>query len=230
MPGLFEDDAMRITAGDEAYVCRFSANANLEAYGEGHVWHLTSHQYRRTAAVTMGASQVSIEAQQYQFKHLTRNQSAYYRKGFQSLRLNRTFTKDLVWTRYELVSVDLGLLNGPEYVSPMGPSRKNEMLRFYEESSGDKIQKAIKKGHLAVKQTLFGVCTRRDSCPYGGHDNYAHCPDCNDALLSKRKRGSVEKLGKTIAIRLVDAPLGTPLRAQLERSAKAIERFMDVTA
>lgn len=230
MPGLFEDDAMRITAGDEAYVRRFSANANLEAYGEGHVWHLTSHQYRRTAAVTMGASQVSIEAQQYQFKHLTRNQSAYYRKGFQSLRLNRTFTKDLVWTRYELVSVDLGLLNGPEYVSPMGPSRKNEMLRFYEESCGDKIQKAIKKGHLAVKQTLFGVCTRRDSCPYGGHDNYAHCPDCNDALLSKRKRGSVEKLGKTIAIRLVDAPLGTPLRAQLERSAKAIERFMDVTA
>jgi len=229
-PGLFEDDAMRITADDEAYVRRFNANADLEVYGEGCTWQLGSHQYRRTAAVMMGASQVSFEAQQYQFKHLTRNQSGYYRTGFQSLRLNRTFTHELVHTRYELVSVELGLLNGPEYVSPISPGRKDEILRFHGVSSGDEIQKAVKMGHLAVKQTLFGVCTRRDSCPYGGHDNFAHCPDCNDALLSKRKRSSVELLGKTIAVRLVDAPLGTPLRAQLERNAKAIERFMDVTA
>ncbi len=178
----------------------------------------------------MGASQVSLESQQYQFKHLTRNQSAYYRRGFQSLRLNRAFTYELVEARYELVSVELGLLNGPTYVSPISPARKDEILRFYEVSSSDELQKAIKKGHLAVKQTLFGVCTRRDICPFGGHDNIAHCPDCNDALLNKRKRSSVNKLGKTIAIRLIDAPLGTPLRAQLERSAKAVERFMDVTA
>lgn len=229
-PGLFEDDAMRITAGDEAYVRRFNANADLEVYGEGCVWQLSSHQYRRTAAVMMGASQVSLEAQQYQFKHLTRNQSGYYRTGYQSLRLNRTFTQELVHTRYELVSVELGLLNGPEYVSPISPTRKDEILRFHGVSSGDEIQKAIKMGHLAVKQTLFGVCTRRDSCPYGGHDNYAHCSDCNDALLSKRKRSKVDQLGKTIALRMVDAPLGTPLRTQLDRSAKAIERFMDVTA
>lgn len=230
VPGLFEEDALRITADDAAYVRRFNANADLETYGEGCIWHLSSHQYRRSAAVMMGASQVSLESQQYQFKHLTRNQSGYYRKGFQSLRLNRTFTYELVSTRYELVSVELGLLNGPEYVSPISQSRKDEILRFHEVSSGDEIQAAIKKGHLAVKQTLFGVCTRRDNCPYGGHDNIAHCPDCNDALLSRRKRTSIEKLGKSIAVRLVDAPPGTPLRAQLERSAEAIERYMDVTA
>jgi len=146
------------------------------------------------------------------------------------LRLNRTFSYELVEARYELVSVALGLLNGPEYVSPISPARKDEILNFHDVGSGDALQKAIKKGQLVVKQTLFGVCTRRDSCPYGGHDNYAHCPDCNDALLSKRMRSSVEKLGKTIAIRLVDAPLGTPLRTHLERSAKAIERFAAVTA
>lgn len=228
--GLFEEDALRVTKEDATYVRRFAANADMEKYGEGCVWNFTSHQYRRTAAVMMGASQVSLESQQYQFKHLTRNQSAYYRRGFQSLRLNRKFSYELVETRYELVSVELGLLNGPTYVSPISPARKDEILRFYEVSSGDEIQKAIKKGQLAVKQTLFGVCTRRDSCPYGGHDNIAHCPDCNDALLNKRRRGSVKKLGKTIAIRLIDVPLGTPLRAQLERSAKAVERFMDVTA
>ena len=230
VPGLFEDSALRISAEDEVYVRRFSANANLENYGEGCIWHFASHQYRRSTAVMMGASQVSLDAQQYQFKHLTRNQSGYYRKGFQSLRLNRTFTYELVSARYEMVSVELGLLNGPEYVSPISPMRKDEILRFHEISSGDEIQDAIKKGYLAVKQTLFGVCTRRDSCPYGGHDNIAHCPDCNDALLSRRKRSSVGKLGKTIAVRLIDAPPGTPLRAQLERSVKAIERFMDVTA
>lgn len=230
VPGLFEEDTMRITTDDEAYVRRFNANVDLEAYGEGCIWRLCSHQYRRTAAIMMGASQVSLEAQQQQFKHLTRSQSGYYRTGFQSLRLNRTFTNELVHTRYELVSVELGLLNGPEYVSPISPTRKEEILHFYEVSSGDEIQKAIKNGHLAVKQTLFGVCTRRDSCPYGGHDNYAHCSDCNDALLNKRKRSKVDHLGKTIAVRLVDAPLGTPLRSQLERNAEATERFMDVTA
>ncbi|PNS09763.1 hypothetical protein [Solilutibacter silvestris] len=230
VPGLFEDHSLCITADDEAYVRRFNTNANLEHYGEGQLWHLTSHQYRRTSAVMMGASQVSLEAQQYQFKQLTLNQSGYYRNGFQSLRLNRAFTQELVSTKYELVSLELGLLNGPEYVSPLGPSRKNEILRFFEISSGDEIQKAAKKGQLAVKQTLFGICTRLDSCPYGGHDNIAYCPDCKDALLSKRKRGSVEQLGKTIAVRLVDVPLETPLRAQLERSAKAVERFMNVTA
>jgi hypothetical protein len=230
VPGLFEEDALRITADDAAYVLRFSAHADMDKYGEGCVWHFTSHQYRRTAAVMMGASQVSLESQQYQFKHLTRNQSAYYRRGFQSLRLNRKFTYELVKVRYEMVSVELGLLNGPDYVSPISRARKDEILNFHEVDSGDDLQKAIKKGHLAVKQTLFGVCTRRDTCPYGGHDNIAHCPDCNDALLSKRKRSGVEQLGKTIAVRLVDAPLGTPLRAQLERSAKAIKKFMDVTA
>ncbi len=230
VPGLFEIDALRITEDDATYVQRFSANANIEKHGEDCVWHFTSHQYRRTAAVMMGASQVSLESQQYQFKHLTRNQSAYYRRGFQSLRLNRSFSHDLVEARYELVSLELGLLNGPEYVSPISPARKDEILNFHEISSGDEIQKAIKKGHLAVKQTLFGVCTRRDSCPYGGHDNIAHCPTCNDALLSKRKRSGVEQLGKTIALRVIDAPLGTPLRAQLERSATAVERFMDATA
>lgn len=230
VPGLFEEDALRITSDDVAYVRRFSANADMEKYGEGCIWHFTSHQYRRSAAVLMGASQVSLETQQYQFKHLTRAQSGYYRKGFHSLRLNRTFTYELVSTRYELVSVELGLLNGPEYVSPISPARKDQILRFHEVSSGDKIQSAIKKGHLAVKQTLFGVCTRRDICPYGGHDNIVHCPDCNDALLSRRRRSSVENLGKTIAVRLLDAPVGTPLRDQLERSATAIERFMNVTA
>lgn len=230
VPGLFEKDAIRVTEDDATYVRRFSVNADMEKYGEGCVWKFTSHQYRRTAAVMMGASQVSLESQQYQFKHLTRSQSAYYRRGFQSLRLNRTFSYELVEARYELVSVELGLLNGPEYVSPISPARKNEILNFHEVGSGDALQRAIKKGQLAVKQTLFGVCARRDSCPYGGHDNFAHCPDCNDALLSKRKRGNVEKLGKTIAVRLIDTPLATPLRGQLERSVKAIERFMDVTA
>lgn len=230
VPGLFEKQALRITEDDATCVRRFDVNTDIETYGEDCLWHFTSHQYRRSAAVMMGASQVSIESQQFQFKQLTRNQGAYYRRGWQNLRLNRTFSHELVEVRYELVSVELGLLNGPEYVSPISTARKDEILNFYEVSSGDDLQKAIKKGHLAVKQTLFGVCTRRDSCPYGGHDNIAHCPTCNDALLSKRRRSGVEQLGKTIAVRLVDVPLDTPLRAQLERSAKAVERFMDVTA
>ncbi|MEN1973239.1 hypothetical protein WCE34_13060 [Luteimonas sp. MJ204] len=230
LPGLFDENVLRITSEDEAFVRRLNANVDMARYSAGCVWPLTSHQYRRTAAVMMASSQISLESQQYQFKHLTLNQSAYYRRGAQSLRLNRTFSYELLEVRYEMVAVDFALLNGPEFISPISSTRKDQILEFHEMESGDALQRAIRRGELAVKQTLFGVCTRRDKCPYGGHDNFAHCPDCNDALLNKRKRSKVEALGKTIAVRLVDAPLRSPLRAHLERSALAIERFMNATA
>lgn len=229
VPGLFDSERLRVEAEDELFVRQISSNADLSKYGEGNVWPLSSHQYRRTAAVMMACSKVTIEAQQYQFKHLSRNQSAYYRRGAHSLRLNRTLSNELLEARYELVSLELKELSGPEYVSPISVARKNQILKFHEIESGDAIQAAIRKGHLSVKQTLFGVCTRRDKCPFGGHDNYAHCPNCYDALLSKKQRRGVESLGKEIAVRLVDVPAGTPLRAQLERNASAIRRFLDVT-
>lgn len=230
VPGLFDEDELRITKEDEAYVLRFNANADMGQFRVGCVWSFSSHQYRRSAAIMMGASQVSLEAQQFQFKHLTRGQSSYYRLGARSLGLNKSFTTELVSTRYELVSIEIGLLKGPEFVSPISSARKDQVLNFYEIDSGDEIQRAVRQGFVAVKQTLFGVCTRRDSCPYGGHDNFVHCPDCNDALLSKRKRSSVAALGKSIAVRLIDVPQRTPLRIQLERKMGAIERFLDVTA
>lgn len=229
VPGLFEDKALRITADDELYVRRFSDNADLTQYGEGCMWHFTSHQYRRSIQVLMAASNVSLPSRQYQLKHHTSSQSAYYGRGHENLRLNRSFANELVSTRYELVAVDASLLNGPEYVSPHGSDRKSALLNFFEVSSREEIAKAQKKGELTVRQTVLGICTARH-CQYGGFDNYVHCPDCVDGLMDKRKRPAIAKEGRTIAVRLIDAPAGTPLRAALEARAKAIERFMDVTA
>ena len=229
VPALFEDEALRITADDEAYVRRFSANTDLTKYGEGCIWHFTSHQYRRSIQVYMAASGVSLPTRQYQLKHVTDAQSAYYAHGHQNLRLNRSFSHELISVRYELVAVDAGLLNGPEYVSPHGEARKSELLRFFEVSSRDEITKAQKKGQLTVRQTVVGICTAH-YCEYGGFDNYVHCTDCVDGLMDKRKRPVIEKEGRTIAARLIDVPAGTPLRAALEARSKAIERFMDVTA
>ncbi|MBZ4038080.1 hypothetical protein [Novilysobacter selenitireducens] len=229
VPGLFEVQALRITAEDEAYVRRFSANADVTRYGRGCIWHFTSHQYRRTIQVMMAASGVSLESRQQQLKHLASSQSAYYAKGFENLRLNRNFGDELISTRYELVSVEAGLLHGPEYVSPHGEARKSELLRFFDVSSRDEIAKAQKKGLLTVKQTVLGICTK-SYCEYGGHDNYVHCPNCVDGLMDKRKRGHMHQEGRTIAARLIDIPAGTPLRSALEARSKAVERFMDVTA
>lgn len=227
--GLFDDEALRITAADELYLRRFSANADLERYGEGCVWHFQSHQYRRTVQVMMAASGVSLPARQQQLKHLTSAQSAYYADGFENLRLNRSFGHELVSTRYELVSVEAGLLNGPDYVSPHGEGRKSELLHFFSVSSRDEITKALSKGQLTVKQTLLGICTK-PYCEYGGLDNYVHCPTCVDALMDRRKRTQMEREGRTIAVRLIDAPAGTPLRAVLDAKAKAIGKYMNVTA
>lgn len=229
VPGLFDEDALRITTDDALYVRRFSANADLGSYGEGSIWHFASHQYRRTVQVMMAASGVSLESRQQQLKHLTLSQSAYYAQGFESLRLNRTFRDELVSTRYELVSVEAGLLNGPEYVSPHGEERKSELLHFFTVSSRDEIAKAQRKALLTVKQTLFGICTK-SSCEFGGLDNYVHCPTCVDGLMDRRKRARIEVEGRTIAVRLIDVPLGTPLRVALEAKARAIRGYMDVTA
>lgn len=229
VPGLFEDEALRVTADDALYVQRFSANADLTKYGEGCIWHFTSHQYRRSIQVYMAASGVSLPTRQYQLKHVTDAQSAYYAHGHQNLRLNRTFSHELVSVRYELVAVDAALLSGPEYVSPHGEARKSELLRFFEVSSRDVITKAQKRGQLTVRQTVVGICTARH-CEYGGFDNYVHCANCVEGLMDKRKRPVIEKEGRTIAARLIDVPAGTPLRAALEARSKAIERFMDVTA
>lgn len=229
VPGLFADEALRITAEDELYVRRFSANVDMTQYGQGCIWHLTSHQYRRSIHVLMAASNVSLPSRQQQLKHLTSSQSAYYARGHENLRLNRTFGNELVSTRYELVAVDAGLLNGPDYVSPHGEERKSALLNFFEVSSRDEIVKAQKRGRLTIRQTVLGICTA-SHCQYGGFDNYVHCPDCVDGLMDKRKRPVMEKEGRTIAARLIDVPTGTPLRAALEGRAKAIERFMNVTA
>ena len=229
VPGLFEAEALRITADDASYVQRFSANADLTKYGEGCIWYFTSHQYRRSIQVYMAASGVSLPARQYQLKHITSAQSGYYSQGHQNLRLNRRFGQELLSVRYELVAVDAALLNGPEYVSPHGEARKSEVLRFFDVSSRDEITKAQKKGQLTVRQTVVGICTAR-RCEYGGFDNYVHCTHCVDGLMDKRKRGVMEKEGRTIAARLVDVPAGTPLRAALERRLGAVEEFMNVTA
>ncbi|MCZ8166665.1 hypothetical protein [Silanimonas sp.] len=228
-PGLFEKEALRITAEDELYLRRFSHEADLKKYGEGCIWHFQSHQYRRSIQVYMAASGVSLPSRQQQLKHLTSSQSAYYAHGHENLRLNRRFSHELVSVRYELVAVDAGLLNGPEYVSPHGQARKDALLRFFKVSSRDEIEKAQKQGQLTVRQTVVGICTAR-RCEYGGFDNYAHCTHCVDGLMDKRKRPVMGKEGRTIAARLVDVPAGTPLRAALERRLEAVEEFMHVTA
>lgn len=229
VPGLFDDETLRITAEDETYVRRFSANTDMTKYGVGCVWHFTSHQYRRSIHVYMAASGVSLPTRQYQLKHITDAQSAYYAHGHENLRLNRSFGHELVSVRYELVAVDAGLLKGPNYVSPHGEARKSELLRFFDVSSREQISKAQRNGKLTIRQTVVGICTAR-YCQYGGFDNYVHCPGCLDGLMDKRKRPVMKKEGRTIAVRLVDAPAGTPLRAALEAKQKAISEFLNVTA
>jgi hypothetical protein len=232
IPKLFDPEMLRVQPDDERIALLITPSLDLDIYGVGKVWPLAPHQYRRAVAVNMSASDVvSDPSLQSQLKHLVRAQSVYYGAGFAYLKFSQTFATELIATRYEMAARESGVLSDPNWVSPHGEARKAEiLLRFHSEGSGDQIERNMRKGLTAIKQTLFGICTRRDYCPYGGHDNIVHCPTCTDALLDKRKRGALEVLGRTIAVRLVDAPPGTPLRAALEAEAAAVKEAVDVVS
>lgn len=229
---LFDPEQMRVQPEDERIARLITPSLDLSRYGVGQVWPLSSHEYRRSVAVNMSASDaVSDPSQQMQLKHLVRAQSAYYGRGFTHLGFNQAFATELISTRYEMTAKEVPVLAGEDWVSPHGEDRKEAiLLRFYSVDSSDEIERNARKGLLSIKQTLFGVCTRRDHCPYGGHENFVHCPSCVDALLDRRKRPAIEAMGRTLAIRLIDVPMGTPLRDLLETQTTATEEALHVIA
>jgi len=220
---LFDEDMLRI--GPEDFrVARF-LEPTFDARGLriGDVWPLGRHQLRRTFIVGMASAEVSTVSQQLQAKHLTRQQVLYYNRGYSAMNYSQDLAGELIVERYR-GAARLGQdLSAAHWVSPHGPEHKQRIIdRFHHLDSADRVMRDIKQGKAAVRLTLFGVCTRRDTCPYGGWQNFVHCADCTDALFDTRKHPKLREIGRTTAAKLEDAPMNTPLLDVLERKAKAV--------
>jgi hypothetical protein len=231
---VFDREELRITAADLETARLITPTLNPARFEVGKVWPLAWHQLRRTGAVNMNASGIVGDASiQYQLKHATRAMSRYYGQGYYhlQLRLNESARIEYVRTMYEVIARDFSLLGSDRFVSPYGEQRKAQILNTVSSKDNKTLVAAAKSGRIAYKEHLLGGCTNPDPCPFGGIDSIAPCGGdgkaCEHLLYDRKKIPLYLRLQKVIALRLVEAPEESPLRASLQRQKQTIESALD---
>lgn len=234
-PCIFELEKLQITENDLQVARLITPSLHDEKFLVGKIWPLAWHQLRRTGSVNMqGSKLVSDASLQYLLKHATRAMSIYYGQGYSKVRLNDEAQALYVCAMYEVLGKELSILLTDRFVSPHGEKRKDEILKMVSLKDSQNLLDLARKGKVAWRETLLGGCTKRGPCPYGGIDNIAHCGgghgggQCADALYDREKTTDLHKLGKVIALRLAEAPVGSPYQESLEYQQLALENVLNV--
>jgi hypothetical protein len=233
---LFDLERLRITTED-LKLARLATPTLPEEYQVGAVWPLAWHQLRRTGAVNMQASGLVSDASlQYQLKHVTRAMSLYYGQNHSRMRLEEKAHTLYVRTMYETLGRELQQLTSERFVSPHGDKRKAEIVRLISPEDAKKMIGLAKKGAVACRPIILGVCSSRKLCPYGGIDNIAHCgggdsedaKPCPDVLYDSERLGAVDDLEHVLKERLATAQNGSPLMESLMAQQRSVESFRRV--
>ena len=233
---LFDLERLRITPED-LKLARLATPSLPEEYQVGAVWPLAWHQLRRTGAVNMQASGLVSDASlQYQLKHVTRAMSLYYGQNHSRMRLEEKAHTLYVRTMYETLGRELQQLTSERFVSPHGDKRKAEIVRLISPEDAKKMIGLAKKGVVACRSIILGVCSSREPCPYGGIDNIAHCgggdsveaKPCPDVLYDSEQLGAVDDLEHVLKERLATAQNESPLMESLLAQQRSVESFRRV--
>ncbi|MEC4240611.1 hypothetical protein [Pseudomonas sp. DSV-1] len=233
---LFDLEHLRIT-NEDLKLARLATPTLPEEYQVGAVWPLAWHQLRRTGAVNMQVSGlVSVASLQYQLKHITRAMSLYYGQNHSRLRLEEKAHTLYVRTMYEALGSELQQLTSERFVSPHGDKRKAEIVRLISPEDAKKMIGLAKKGAIACRPIILGVCSSREPCPYGGIDNIAHCgggdsedaKPCPDVLYDSERLGVVDDLEHVLKERLATAQNESPLMESLMAQQRSVESFRRV--
>lgn len=237
MSNLFDPDQLRILPEDLRLARLVTPTLSAE-FAVGSIWPLAWHQLRRTGAVNMQASGLVSDASlQFQLKHVTRAMSLYYGQNHARVRLEEKAHTIYVRTMYETLGQQLHKLAGERFSSPHGEKRKSEIVRLMSSKDTKKVTELAKKGVVAQRPIILGVCTSRTPCPYGGIDNIAHCgggdsvggpKPCADVLYDANKMEEVETLSTVLNERLAIAEVNSPLRASLEAQKRSLENYRHV--
>lgn len=230
---LFDLEHLRITTED-LKLARLATPTLPDEYRVGAVWPLAWHQLRRTGAVNMQASGLVSDASlQYQLKHITRAMSLYYGQNHSRIRLEEKAHTLYVRTMYETLGRELQQLTAERFVSPHGDKRKAEIVRLISPEDAKKVIGLAKKGAVACRPILLGICASREPCPYGGIDNIAHCgggdskdaKPCPDVLYDSGRLDAVDDLEHVLKARLATAQQGSPLMESLEAQQRSVENL-----
>lgn len=234
---LFDPEQLRITQEDFE-LARLVTPTLTDKFTVGKIWPLAWHQLRRTGAVNMQASGLVSDASlQFQLKHVTRAMSLYYGQNHSRVRLEEKAHTYYVRIMYETLGRQLQQLTSNRFVSPHGERRKSEIVRLISASDAKKAISLAKRGALAHRPILLGICTSRVPCPYGGIDNIARCgggdspgetKPCADVLYDPEQLDEVEVLEAVLDKRLTTAEVGSPLRTSLEAQKRSVENYRHV--
>ncbi|WP_240326708.1 hypothetical protein [Pseudomonas syringae] len=234
---LFDPEQLRITPADFE-LARLVTPTLTEEFAVGQIWPLAWHQLRRTGAVNMQASGLVSDASlQFQLKHVVRAMSLYYGQNHSRVRLEEKANTYYVRTMYETLGRQLQHLTSNRFVSPHGEKRKSEIVRLISASDAKKAINMAKKGTVAHRPILLGICTSRVPCPYGGIDNIARCgggdtagapKPCADVLYDPNQLDEVEVLEAVLDERLAAAEVGSPLRSSLEAQKRSVDNYRHV--
>ena len=235
-PKLFDPEQLRIRFDDLSIARSITPTLDSEIFKVGNVWPLAWHQLRRTGAVNLQATGVSDASIQYQLKHAARAMSLYYGQGYSRVRLNERTRATYIRTMYETLSAQLIEVDSNRFLSPFGNSHRDNVLKLVTSRDHKQLVDAARDGNIAWRETLLGVCTHRGPCEYGGIDHVSRCgggdgrPACADLLIDRTKKDRIRRLSETIAVRLLDAPEGSPYKASLEAQKRSVETALNVIA
>lgn len=236
-PKLFDTEILKITETDLSSALLITPTLSPSKYSIGKVWPLAWHQLRRTGAVNMNASEIVSEPSiQYQLKHLTRTMTRYYGNGSYHLQasLDEEARAEYIRAMYESVARNFTSFASPNYVSPHGEKRKEQLINIVSVSDHKKLVKAAQNGSIVYREILLGACANASPCPYGGIDYVGRCgggdgsPACLDLLIDKNKKPQIQTLVQTLSSRLASAVPKTPSYKSIEYQIKAAENALHV--
>lgn len=229
-PRLFDPETIKITEEDFKSASMVTPSLDVDRYAVGKKWNFTLHQLRRTLNVNATHSGiVSLPSLQYEMKHQTPAMSLYYGQGFSRIALNKAMTTEFIETMFQALATRASSLLGDEFVSPLGEEHKTRMVEFISQRSAKQLLSMAKKGQISIREIVLGVCLNRDYCPYGGIDHLSECTRCDKSLISKAKRGQIERAGRLIAQAIADVDgVDALLQQCFDAQELAVKEALDV--
>ncbi|MES2024323.1 MAG: hypothetical protein V4448_02085 [Pseudomonadota bacterium] len=231
-PRLFNTEQIKITKQDLQQARLINPDLNGSKYRVGQPWPFAFHQLRRSGAVNMLATDVSVESSQYQMKHRARPTTRYYCRGHSAIRLNGQARAVFIEAAYLMLANEIRLLFNERFVSPYGDERKRQILQLVEPRDHESLVLAAKQGKVNWRETLLGACTKRGACEFGGVENIIRCgggdgrSPCSDALYDKSKKHQIKEIGKMVDARLEVTPRGSPYHESLTAQKNAVKNVL----
>lgn len=202
---LFNKDLMKITEEDIQYLEQFEPERNWRQsqYAVGNIWHLKSHQFRRSLAVYSAQSGlVSIGSLQAQLKHLCQEVTFYYGNGAERAgnifdiesknHMAHEFLKEkpladyTAWVWQILFSDEkLDGINGRVIERTIKANTSESKALIHQDRK--KTIKQFKDGQRAYTETPLGGCETTTPCDKKLMHSLTACIDCDRADLKPSK-------------------------------------------